>query len=234
VLLSNPFCEPLAVAIAKVIVPLVVTGVAPMVTPLVAEDKPTDVTVPVLLVLLLKVVQSAELNAPLFAALAVGMFNVITGVVVPLATLELTSVPVVPNVRAATDVTVPTLNVLSALKSWAVPLIVIDLVVGTPPNPLRVYVGTFKTPVVLLYVAAPLAPDTVKLIAALAKASVYCVIVDATVNEGYVPDTLMPLPAVMLTVWSGDELVITPVVLLYEMPVPALNAALALASVKYN
>jgi hypothetical protein len=46
VLDSNPFCEPLAVAIAKVIVPLVVTGVEPIVTPLVADDKPTEVTVP--------------------------------------------------------------------------------------------------------------------------------------------------------------------------------------------
>ena len=44
--LSNPFCEPLAVAIANVIVPLVVIGVEPMVTPLVALDNPTDVTVP--------------------------------------------------------------------------------------------------------------------------------------------------------------------------------------------
>ena len=47
VLDSNPFCEPVAVAIAKVIVPLVVTGVAPIVTPLVADDKPTLVTLPV-------------------------------------------------------------------------------------------------------------------------------------------------------------------------------------------
>ena len=58
--------------------------------------------------LLLNVVQSAELNAPLLAALAVGTFNVITGVVVEFATVELKSVPVVPNVKAATEVTVPT------------------------------------------------------------------------------------------------------------------------------
>jgi hypothetical protein len=58
--------------------------------------------------LLLKVVQSVELNAPLLVALAVGTFNVITGVVVLLATVELKSVPVVPNVRADTLVTVPT------------------------------------------------------------------------------------------------------------------------------
>ena len=61
------------------------------------------VTVP----LLLNAVQSAEDKAPLFKALAVGTLRVITGVVVLLATVELRSVPVVPNVRAATLVTVP-------------------------------------------------------------------------------------------------------------------------------
>jgi hypothetical protein len=44
VLDNKPCCEPLAVAIAKVIVPLVVIGVEPIVTPLVAEDKPTLLT----------------------------------------------------------------------------------------------------------------------------------------------------------------------------------------------
>ena len=67
--------------------------------------------------LLLKVDQSVELNAPRFVALAVGTFKVITGVVVPVATVLDKSVPLVPNVKAATDVTVPTLQVLSALKS---------------------------------------------------------------------------------------------------------------------
>jgi len=81
--------------------------------------------------LVLNVDQSAALNAPRLAALAVGTFNVITGVVVPVATDELKSVPVVPNVNAATDVTVPTLQVLSALKSYAVPLMVNCLDVGT-------------------------------------------------------------------------------------------------------
>lgn len=56
---------------------------------------------------MLKVVQSAELNAPRLAADAVGTFNVITGVVVPLATVDDKSVPDVPRVRAATLVTVP-------------------------------------------------------------------------------------------------------------------------------
>ena len=58
----------------------------------------TLVTVP--LPLLLKVVQSAELKAPLLDADAVGTFKVITGVVVPVAIVELKSVPVVPNVKA--------------------------------------------------------------------------------------------------------------------------------------
>jgi hypothetical protein len=56
----------------------------------------------------LNVLQSALDNAPRFAALAVGTFKVITGVVVPLATLELKSVPLVPIVKADTLVTVPT------------------------------------------------------------------------------------------------------------------------------
>ena len=46
VLDNKPCWLPLAVAIAKVIVPLVVIGEEPIVTPLVAEDKPTLVTVP--------------------------------------------------------------------------------------------------------------------------------------------------------------------------------------------
>ena len=58
--------------------------------------------------LALNVLQSVELKAPLLIADAVGTFRVITGVVVLLATVELRSVPVVPIVRAATDVTVPT------------------------------------------------------------------------------------------------------------------------------
>jgi len=74
-------------------------------------DKPvpvaTLVTVPVVLDLLLKVVQSAALKAPRFVADAVGTCSVITGVVVPVATVLDTSVPVVPKVSAATLVTVP-------------------------------------------------------------------------------------------------------------------------------
>jgi len=55
----------------------------------------------------LKVAQSAALSAHLFAAEAVGTFNVITGVVVPVATDEDKFVPVVHKVRAETFVTVP-------------------------------------------------------------------------------------------------------------------------------
>ena len=55
----------------------------------------------------LNVVQSALDKAPLFVALAVGTFKVITGVVVPVATVLDKSVPVVPNVKADTLVTEP-------------------------------------------------------------------------------------------------------------------------------
>ena len=74
-----------------------------------AEATDTAVTVPE--PLLLNVVQSAELRTPRLAADAVGTFNVMTGVVVPVATLYERSVPVVPKVSAATDVTVPVLLV---------------------------------------------------------------------------------------------------------------------------
>jgi len=78
--------------------------------------------------LLLKVVQSVELNAPRFVADAVGTFKVITGVVVFVATLEFKSVPVVPKVKAATLVTVPKLPVR------AIPLALKTPVEGTKLN----------------------------------------------------------------------------------------------------
>lgn len=71
---------------------------------------------------MLKLVQSAALKAPLLAAEAVGIFSVMTGVVVPLATVELTSVPVVPSVKAATEVTVPPLALVQ-LGARVVPLL---------------------------------------------------------------------------------------------------------------
>ena len=81
--------------------------------------------------LLLKVAQSALLSAPLFVALAVGTLSVITGVVVPVATVELKSVPLVPIVKADTLVTVPTLHALLADKSYVVPFMVSVLDSGT-------------------------------------------------------------------------------------------------------
>ena len=85
-------------------VPLVVIGL-PDIDKNEGTEAATDVTEPE--PLLLNVVQSAALNAPRLVADAVGTFNVMTGVVVPLATVELKSVPVVPSVKAATLVTVP-------------------------------------------------------------------------------------------------------------------------------
>jgi hypothetical protein len=82
-----------------------ITGVTPPVEVTRPAVPETEVTDPV--PLLLKVVQSAALNAPRLVADAVGRFSVITGVVVELATVEETSVPVVPSVNADTLVTVP-------------------------------------------------------------------------------------------------------------------------------
>ena len=94
-----PFTLALAAAIemAGVVPPDETTGAVPV----------TEVTYVPAGCLLLNVVQSAALKAPRLVADAVGTFSVITGVVVLLATVELRSVPVVPSVSAATDVTVP-------------------------------------------------------------------------------------------------------------------------------
>ena len=75
------------------------------VKPLTVPVPATEVTVPE--PLLLNVVQSAALNTPRLIAEAVGTFKVMTGVDVLLATVDDKSVPVVPRVSAATDVTVP-------------------------------------------------------------------------------------------------------------------------------
>ena len=84
-----------AIEIAGVAPPELTTGAVPV----------TLVTVPD--PLLLNVVQSAALKAPRLDADAVGTWSVITGVVVPFATVLDRSVPVVPRVSAATLVTVP-------------------------------------------------------------------------------------------------------------------------------
>ena len=98
-LMANPVIAP-----PRVKLPLLVT-VPVKVKPLTVPVPLTDVTEP--LPLLLNVVQSVEDNAPLLLAEAVGTFKVITGVVVPVATVLDKSAPVVPNVSAATLVTVP-------------------------------------------------------------------------------------------------------------------------------
>ena len=82
-----------------------ITGAAPPVEVMRPAVPETLVTVPE--PLLLKAVQSAALNTPRLVADAVGRFSVMTGVVVELATVEETSVPVVPRVNADTLVTVP-------------------------------------------------------------------------------------------------------------------------------
>ena len=76
-------------------------------TEIIPPVNPTEVTVP----FPLKVDQSAADKAPRLVADAVGTFNVITGVVVLVATLDDKSVPVVPNVKAETEVTVPVVGV---------------------------------------------------------------------------------------------------------------------------
>jgi hypothetical protein len=84
-----------AIEMAGVVPPEETTGAVPV----------TLVTVPE--PLLLKVVQSAALNAPRLVADAVGRFSVMTGAIVGLDTVEETSVPAVVSVNAATLVTVP-------------------------------------------------------------------------------------------------------------------------------
>lgn len=85
--------------------------------------------------LLLNVFQSVELNAPRFVADAVGTFSVMTGVVVPFATVEDRSVPVVPSVSAATDVTVPPEPVADSVPAAKLtPEPIVTLL--NPPEPL--------------------------------------------------------------------------------------------------
>lgn len=67
--------------------------------------------------LLLNVDQSVELSAPRLLADAVGTFSVMTGVVVPVATVDVRSVPEVPKVSAATEVTVPDPLLLKVVQS---------------------------------------------------------------------------------------------------------------------
>ena len=158
---AEPVVPAVATPLAKTI-----TGVTPPVDVMRPVVPLTELTYVPAACLLLNVVQSAELKAPRLVAEAVGTFSVITGVVVPVATVELKSVPVVPNVNAATEVTVPPLDGL----------------------------------------------------------------VFVTVKLGYVPVTLIPVPLVNATVWSGAVLVMLNVPLeviglpVMLMPVPAVAA----------
>lgn len=83
--------------------------VVPVATDTTPPVKLTEVTVPE--PLLLNVVQSAAVSKPRLVADDEGKLSVMTGVVVPVATVDVASVPVVPKVSAATDVTVPVLLV---------------------------------------------------------------------------------------------------------------------------
>jgi hypothetical protein len=208
VLVRYPLTLPVAAAmlIAGVAPPEDTTGAVPL----------TEVTVP--LPLLLKVVQSAALKAPRLVAEAVGTCKVITGVVVPVATVDDRSVPVVPKVNAATLVTVP---------------LVLDL-------PLKVFQSVdVKYPFTEVVaagmdIAGVLPPlDTtgavpVTLVTVPPEDGLVLVIV----KLGYVPLVEIPVPAVKTTVWSGAELVIVNVPLVViglpdtVIPVPAVAATL--------
>ena len=85
-----------------------------------APDVPVVVSV-IVFCLPLNVVQSADDKAPRLVPDAVGTFNVITGMVVPFATVLDKSIPLVPNVKADMLVTVGT--IISALPSNTIPLI---------------------------------------------------------------------------------------------------------------
>jgi len=125
---------------AGVVVPFATVIIPPVKLTLVTDPEP----------LLLNVVQSAALKAPRLVAEAVGTFSVITGVVVPLATVEVRSVPVVPKVSAATEVTVPPEPVadsVPAAKLTPVPIVTLL----KPPVPLP-----YKIDVPLVAGALPL------------------------------------------------------------------------------
>ena len=91
--------------------------------------------------MLLNVVQSAALKAPRLDAEAVGTWSVITGVVVPFATVLDRSVPVVPRVSAATLVTVPPEPVADKVPpAKATPVPMVTLLNPPAPLPYRIEV----------------------------------------------------------------------------------------------
>ena len=101
-------------------VPAIVNAgvVVPVATDTIPPVQPTEVTVPEPLPL--NVVQSAAVSKPRLVADDEGKLSVMTGVVVPVAMEDETSVPVVPKVSAATDVTVPEPLPLNVVQSAAV------------------------------------------------------------------------------------------------------------------
>jgi hypothetical protein len=146
---------------------MLIAGVAPP-DDTTGEVPVTEVTVPE--PLLLKVVQSVELNAPRFDADAVGTFKVITGVVVPVATVLDKSVPVVPSVSAATDVTVPEPLLLKVVQSVLVKYPLTEVVaagiditgVAPPDDTTGAVPDTLETPLVVItvYLTLPVESTT--------------------------------------------------------------------------
>ena len=143
--------------------------------------------------LLLNVVQSAALKAPLFRAEAVGTFKVITGVVVPVATVLVISVPVVPIVIADTDVTVPEPLLLNVFQSAAL----------KAPLFRPEAVGTFK---VITGVVVPVATVLDKSVPVVPKVRADTDVTvppgfeELIVTFGHIPDTVTLVPAVIAAV----------------------------------
>ena len=166
--------------------------------------------------------------------------SVITGVVVPFATVELKSAPVVPNVNAATLVTVPPLDgaELVTVKLGYVPV---------TPIPVPAAIATTWSGAEFVTVTAVVAPDTEIPVPAVnplvaregpvpsfTKDSVPPAEDNETpdvgsvlliVKLGYVPATPIPEPAAKATVWSGAVLVIVKLGYVpdVDIPVPELN-----------
>lgn len=105
--------------------------------------------------LLLNVLQSVELNAPLLLAEAVGTFNVITGVVVPVATVEDKSVPVVPRVNAETFVTVPFPLLLNVFQSVELNAPIVDVLARARDKTCPAKLNPLAVPIVTSPVLVP-------------------------------------------------------------------------------
>ena len=172
--------------------------------------------------MLLNVVQSAALSAPRFVAEAVGTFNVITGVVVLFATVELKSVPVVPSVKAATEVTVPPVPV-ALIVIAAEPLYVVPVLNETPVPAVRLNrLPPRLTPEIVLFdswllAILPSVPPSVRL--------PELVTVPVSVMPLTVP---VPLTDVTVPPLDGDVLLIVKLgyVPLVEIPVPPVSVTI--------